>query len=91
MREKRIETRLKERMEAIGGECWKLWPMGRVGIPDRVCLFPGGLAVFAETKSPGKEPRKIQKTVHRRLRALGFEVAVIGSNEEVDLFIENYA
>lgn len=39
---------------------------------------------FAEIKAPGKKPTQAQEREHTRLRALGFEVLVIDSNESAD-------
>ena len=85
--ERGIEKHLKESVERRGGLCVKFPPMFFRGFPDRVVLLPGGKAVFVETKSPGEKPRPIQKTVHARLRRLGFRVEVLDSSAGVDEFI----
>jgi hypothetical protein len=50
-----------------------------VGLPDRLLLRPDGTTAFVEFKRPGERPTKIQAYWHKRLRGMGFEVAVIQS------------
>lgn len=83
MRESVIEKKLKKAVEASGGKCLKFISPGMRGVPDRICLYPSGKAIFVETKAPGKKPEPLQQKRHDELRALGFEVQVIDSEEEV--------
>jgi hypothetical protein len=83
MREISIEKKLKDAVEAKGGLCLKFVSPGMSGVPDRICLFPGGRIIFMETKAPGEKPRPLQLKRHRELRALGFEVRVIDSEEQI--------
>lgn len=43
---------------------------------------------FAEIKAPGEKPTPAQEREHTRLRAMGFEVLVIDSNESADAGLE---
>lgn len=86
--EKIIDRRLSDEVNRCGGICLKLVTLHIIGLPDRLCLFPGGKAIFAELKTTGQKPRKIQLYMHSRLRALGFEVRVIDTLEGVDKLIE---
>lgn len=54
------------------------------GLPDRLVLCRGGYVGFAEIKTTGKKPAKIQTFIHDRLRRLGFVVAVIDDMESRD-------
>lgn len=91
MSESTIENYFTKKVkDKLGGTCIKLLANIFSGIPDRLCLLPGGRAVFVELKAPGKTPRKLQTVVHKRLRALGFEVWVIDSNESTNEFISYY-
>jgi len=54
------------------------------GLPDRLLLLPGGRAVFAEIKTTGYTPSKLQKVMHRRLRKLGFPVYIIDRPEQIE-------
>lgn len=54
------------------------------GLPDRMILCRGGYVGFAEIKTTGKKPTKIQTYIHEKLRALGFTVFVIDDLESRD-------
>lgn len=54
------------------------------GLPDRMILCQGGYVGFAEIKTTGKKPTKIQTYIHEKLRALGFTVFVIDDSESRD-------
>ena len=57
------------------------------GLPDRMIICQGGYVGFAEIKTTGKEPTKIQTYIHEKLRALGFKVFVIDDLESRDAAI----
>ena len=77
MRERDIEQRIVSQVKAMGGWAVKLISPMTNGMPDRMALLPGGRCVFLEVKRPGEQPTPIQLMVHRRLRALGFDVLVV--------------
>lgn len=54
------------------------------GLPDRMVICQGGYVGFAEIKTTGKKPTKIQTHIHEKLRALGFKVFVIDDLESRD-------
>jgi hypothetical protein len=54
------------------------------GLPDRMILCQGGYVGFAEIKTTGKKPAKIQLLIHSKLEALGFKVFVIDDLESRD-------
>lgn len=82
--EKTIEAYLRQRVKSAGGLALKLVCPGWTGVPDRLILLPGARVYFAETKDHGKTPKKRQRYVHGRLRALGFKVFVPDSRAAVD-------
>ena len=84
MKETAIEIKLKKKIENIGGRCLKFISPGTAGVPDRICLFPGGKVFFVETKAPGKKPRPLQEKRHRELRQLGFKVLVIDTEDKIE-------
>ena len=88
MREKCIETYLRDEVEKIGGKAFKFSSPGNNGLPDRVVLLPGGIVKFVELKKPGEDLRPIQRYRKRQFEKLGFEVLVIDSKEKVGDFIE---
>lgn len=57
------------------------------GLPDRMILCKGGYVGFAEIKTTGKKPTKIQSYIHDKLRSLGFEVFVIDDIESRDIAV----
>ena len=57
------------------------------GLPDRMILCQGGYVGFAEIKTTGKKPTKIQTYIHEELRAHGFKVFVIDDLESRDAAI----
>jgi hypothetical protein len=82
--EKTIERYLVGEVRKRHGEAIKLPPLFVPGIPDRLVLMPGGVAVFVELKDRGKSPTPLQARVHDRLRSLGFRVEVLDSAFAVD-------
>lgn len=88
MLERDIEAALVRRVKSLGGTCEKFTSPGRRSVPDRLITLPGGRVIFAECKAPGKKPTELQAKDHERRRALGCEVYVIDSLEDVDAFPE---
>ena len=57
------------------------------GLPDRMIICQGGYVGFAEIKTTGKKPTRMQLLVHGKLEALGFKVFVIDDLESRDAAI----
>lgn len=87
--EKVIERKLAELVKINGGMCIKLLCDQLIGLPDRMCLFPGHKIVFVELKTTGRKPKRIQVFMHNKLRALGFRVEVIDTVESVINFVDD--
>ena len=77
--EKYLERKLGEELRKVGGWAVKFPASFVAGLPDRLCLLPGGRVIFAEIKETGKKPTEIQKFIHGKLRGMGFEVLVVDS------------
>ena len=88
MRERDIETYLRDQVKTAGGIAYKFVSPGNAGVPDRIVLLPGGRVVFVELKAPGKQPTPLQLRQQKRIRNLGFQVLVIDSKAGVDEFIK---
>jgi hypothetical protein len=88
--EKKIEAYLRKKVEGLGGLALKLPSVHFIGLPDRVCLLPGGALFFAELKTTKKKPTKIQIKVHEKIKALGFNLYVIDSSAQIDKIIQDY-
>ena len=90
--EKAIEKYLTEQVKARGGICLKFASVTEAGYPDRLICLPGGITVWAELKSKGKKPTRLQQMRHALLRKLGCRVYVIDSKVGVwELIRENFA
>lgn len=82
--EKWLEKQLSRRVKETGGLCLKYSNPIVTGFPDRLILYPGGLVLWAELKSRGKEPTPLQLHRITQLRRLGFKVWVCDSPETVE-------
>ena len=84
MREKAIETYLRESVKRKGGMAVKQDWVSVRGAPDRLVLMAEGKVVFVELKAPGQKPKPHQERLHKKLRGLGVRVEVIDSKQQVD-------
>jgi hypothetical protein len=89
MNEKQIEKKLRLGVESLGGLCLKFPATFFAGIPDRLCICPGGLVFFVETKGEGLKLRPRQLYVAKKLEALGVKVYVANSGSMVDGLIDS--
>ena len=85
--EKWLEIQLRLRVERLGGLAWKFLSFVN-GVPDRLILMPGGKCYFAELKSSGKKPTRLQRVIHGWLRQRGFKVFIIDSEESLKQCID---
>ncbi|MEG0579383.1 MAG: VRR-NUC domain-containing protein [Niameybacter sp.] len=88
--EKVIERKLVDNVKANKGLCIKLLSVHFLGLPDRMVLLPKGQVFFAEIKTTGEKPRKIQLHVHKMIRELGFNVYVIDKLEQIEEILPLY-
>ena len=95
--EGKIEAYLKKRVLAAGGRIRKLsWP-GHRGAPDRMIWWPVKermrvpVLVFVEVKAPGKRATKQQARKHNEMSTDGFDVRVLSSKDQVDVFVKIFA
>lgn len=86
MRESEVEKALRLAVEHAGGVAYKWVSPGRIGVPDRVCVFPGGRVIFVEVKSPTGRLRPAQETEIARLQSMGQRVLVISTPVPLDAF-----
>lgn len=78
--EKYLERKLVNAIKAKGGMCIKLLSTHFTGLPDRLCLLPGGIVFFAEIKTTGQKPTKIQTNVAKRLTGLGLNYYIVDTS-----------
>lgn len=84
--EKKIEPALVKIIEKLGGLCLKMVPLHFTGLPDRICLLPGTIICFCETKTTREKLSERQKFVHKQLRNLNFYVITIDSMSALEEF-----
>lgn len=89
-KEASLESRLGAKIKSMGGWSLKLLPTFVIGLPDRMCLLPGGRIFFAEIKTTGEKPRRSQLLVHRKLEEMGFKVYVIDSSKQMDQILADW-
>ena len=82
--EKWIEKTLCNEVKSLGGWAVKLPSYLVNGLPDRLILMPQGRAYFAETKSKGASPSRIQQLIINKIKKLGFAVFVIYDRTTLD-------
>jgi len=87
-REREVEGYLKRELWKIGLECVKFVPDQLPGMPDRMVLFPDGRVMWVELKTDGGTVSPLQMYRHRWLRALGHDVRVVWSKEDVDNLVK---
>jgi len=85
------ESYFAAKVKALGGISYKF---GQNGLPDRIVLFPAGIAareavvVFVEMKREGERPRPLQESRHKELRQYGANVVpYIDSHRATNEFI----
>ena len=88
--EKYLERKLVKDVKDIGGWSLKLLSTHITGLPDRINLFPGGYIVFTEVKTTKRKPSKIQLSIHKKIRDLGFRVETIETSEQIRNIIRGY-
>lgn len=88
VRERDVESYLVQRLDGIGIPCVKFNPDGKIGMPDRLVLLPGGKVIWVELKTSGGHLEEIQKLQHKRLKEIGHEVRVVWAKADADALVE---
>lgn len=88
MREKSIETRLREKVKKRGGVAFKFTSPSTEGVPDRLVCLPVNRFYLVETKAPGKTWRPTQKIVRDFLAVMGITVHLVDTHEKLDEFLK---
>lgn len=86
--EKKLEQRLVKVVERNGGMCWKFISPGTPGVPDRICLLPGGRIIFVEMKAEWGRMANIQKYRKDQLTRLGYDARTIKGETQLQNFIQ---
>lgn len=84
MRENVVERTLRDKIQRQGGWCLKFVSPGTAGVPDRICLLPGRVLAFVESKAPGRKVKadSLQAFWGKELQRLGFRWYVVSTTEE---------
>ena len=79
-----LERAVCDEVKRRGGRAFKWVSPGNTGVPDRICILPGGRVIFAELKRPGlKDGLSLrQKKIIRLLENLGCTVWRIDDIED---------
>lgn len=93
MSEALVEQHLVRRVEGRGGRAFKWVSPGTAGVMDRLVLMPvpeehrpivNRYVKLVEVKDKGQKTRPLQNRVANWIRALGFEVRVIDSRDQIE-------
>ncbi len=87
MIEAEVESYLTYLVTSLGGEVRKAEWVNRRHCPDRRVMHPKRCC-WIEFKRPGEKPRPGQLREHTRMIAMGEDVIVISTFDEVDAFVE---
>ncbi len=87
-REISVEDYLYQRCAAVGGDCIKMDPNARTGIPDRLVIIPGFMGLVECKRPKGGVLRGPQKTWKNRLRKMRLPYYLLNTRDAVDSFFE---
>jgi hypothetical protein len=89
VRERDIESYLRDEVKKIGGKAYKTISPGNDGFPDRLIALPGNKILFVELKAPGKKATPQQLKRQQEMANLGCIVFnEIDTREKVDGVID---
>ncbi len=91
MLESTLEQAVKKHIRSLGGRCYKWVCPGENGVPDRICILPGGKIIFIELKRPGRKDgvSARQKKMFRVLKSLGCKAWRIDNLEDLKARLQN--
>ena len=87
IRENKVEKYLDQRVRGLDGLTRKWVSPGVDGVPDRICLLPGGIIYFVEVKTITGSISETQKREQKRISDTGAFVRTVFGEEEVDQLI----
>jgi Holliday junction resolvase len=88
MLESGLQKIIIKKLRACGILAMKFDSTSTSGVPDLICIGPGGV-FFIEVKTPRGVVSEIQKDVHREMRAFGAHVYVVRKVEEIEPIVQD--
>jgi hypothetical protein len=85
--ERQVEQYLCKRIADIKGVSYKWSSPAHAGVPDRICVLPGGRVYFIEVKKDGGRLSRLQQFVGDKLTSLGCQSYTVYGITGVDKFI----
>lgn len=86
-----LEALLVGLVRAAGGEAYKWSSPAMRGVPDRLCVFPGGRVVAVELKGPRGRVSSLQQRAMQRLAALGLPMALVRCAADIEQMLQEIA
>lgn len=87
MKESEIETWIRRQITLSGGLFFKFVSPGNDGVPDRICILPGGRIIFVELKTKTGRLSEVQRHQIKRLHERGCRTEVIYGMEDARRFV----
>jgi hypothetical protein len=86
MLEREVERLFCKHVASLGGTAEKFTSPGKRSVPDRLVILPGGRIIFVELKRPRGVATELQLRDHAKRIALGCDVRIISTKDEIDAF-----
>lgn len=90
MLEKQVEKKCGDIAKRRGCLWFKWSSPSTKGIPDRICILPGGKVLFVELKRPGGKPTKLQAAMIRKLEKQGCDAYVVDNTAQWEGILDAY-
>jgi hypothetical protein len=91
MREREIESWIRDEVTKLGGLWLKFVSPGNDGVPDRVAIFPDGRTVFVELKTAHGQLSEVQKYQIRQLLQRHQQVCLVYGDYAAREFVRDMA
>jgi hypothetical protein len=86
--ERKVEKLLVDGIKKLGGIAYKFVSPGNDGVPDRICILPGGHVIFVELKTDSGKVSPMQLLQLERLQRLKAVSTVLYGTKDVERFLK---
>jgi hypothetical protein len=86
-RERKIERRMCDMIEQLGGLTYKFISPNAPGVPDRIVITPAGIVYFVELKTDSGRTTRIQEWRKKELEKCNAKVRVIQGWDAAKAFV----